>query len=70
MPWTASQFNKRHLGGKATKKQEERGAAAANSALASCLKKGGSRESCEVSAIRIGKSVAKKKKASEQEMVI
>lgn len=61
MPWTPSEFNERHLGGKATVAQARRGASAANSALSSCLKKGGNKSYCEGLAVRVGKATAKKK---------
>jgi len=66
MPWTSAQFNKRHLGGKATKAQATRGAAAANAALSSCLKKGGQRKKCEGYAVRVGKAIAKRKAAGQE----
>ena len=60
MPWTTSEFKARHLGGKGTAAQAERGAAAANNALRSCLKKGRSNDYCEGYAVRVGKAAAKK----------
>jgi hypothetical protein len=61
VPWSPSEFNKRHLGGNASAERAEAGSKAANSALASCLKKGGNRDYCEEYAVRVGKAAAKKK---------
>ena len=69
MPWTASEFNSRHLGGKASASQARRGAAAATSALKSCLADGKSNDYCEGYAVRVGKAVAKKGQVQEMEIM-